>query len=167
MRRASIAAGQRRLRQTEFRQDLCDADKASALIRRPTALALVGWVIFCISTIPTISKSTPAARQSGALRKACAGGPDRRCPSRPRSPTPIRRGQGRRGIQAHSGLGLAYFRRQNWEGSITELTKATATATPPDPTDYYVMGVPGNLTAAEAADAYGMRSFPGACKARI
>src|SRR5271154_3847412 len=31
--------------------------------------------------------------------------------------------------QAHSGLGLVYFRRGNYEGAVAELTKGTATAT--------------------------------------
>jgi tetratricopeptide (TPR) repeat protein len=58
--------------------------------------------------------------------------------------------------QAHSALGLVYFRKQNWDSAVTELTTATATTNPPDPTDYYVLGVSlGHLDRfAEAADAY-------------
>ncbi len=43
--------------------------------------------------------------------------------------------------QAHSGLGLIYFRRQDYEQSIAELKKATADPANQDPTDFYVMGV--------------------------
>jgi tetratricopeptide (TPR) repeat protein len=46
--------------------------------------------------------------------------------------------------QAHSGLGLIYFRRQNFDGSIEELKKATSDPANQDPTDYYVMGVEYN-----------------------
>ncbi len=58
--------------------------------------------------------------------------------------------------QAHSGLGLIYFRRQDYEQSIAELKKSTADAANQDPTDYYVMGV--ELTRlkrfSESADAF-------------
>jgi tetratricopeptide (TPR) repeat protein len=43
--------------------------------------------------------------------------------------------------QAHSGLGLIYFRRGNYEESIAELKKSTADPANQDATDYYVMGV--------------------------
>jgi tetratricopeptide (TPR) repeat protein len=71
--------------------------------------------------------------------------------------------------QAHSGLGLIYFRKQNWEGAVTELAKGTSTANPPDPTDYYVMGVSlGHLNRyADAADAYTKcAAMPGGLQAR-
>jgi tetratricopeptide (TPR) repeat protein len=43
--------------------------------------------------------------------------------------------------QAHSALGLVYFRRQDYEKSITELQQGTSTAPSADPTDYFVMGM--------------------------
>lgn len=43
--------------------------------------------------------------------------------------------------QAHSALGLVYFRRQDYEKSITELQQGASTAPSPDPTDYFVMGI--------------------------
>jgi tetratricopeptide (TPR) repeat protein len=46
--------------------------------------------------------------------------------------------------QAHSGLGLIYFRRQKFDESIDELKKATSDPANQDPTDYYVMGVEYN-----------------------
>jgi tetratricopeptide (TPR) repeat protein len=58
--------------------------------------------------------------------------------------------------QAHSGLGLIYFRRQNYDESVAELKKSTADSANQDPTDYYVMGV--ELTRlkrfSESADAF-------------
>ena len=147
------------------------ADKALALNPDdPTLLVLIGWVIphqydpndsksdaqldkaekyekHALEVLPTVPK--PATMTDAQFAAAKAGAES----------------------QAHSGLGLVYFRRQNWEGAITELTKATATATPPDPTDYYVMGVSlGHLNRfAEAADAYGKCAavpggLQGACK---
>jgi tetratricopeptide (TPR) repeat protein len=43
--------------------------------------------------------------------------------------------------QAHSGLGLVYFRRARVADSVAELETATKLSSNPDPTDYYVMGV--------------------------
>ncbi len=154
-----------------FPKMYADADKALALNPDdPTLLVLVGWVIphqydpndsksdaqldkaekyekHALEVLPTVPK--PATMTDAQFAAAKAGAES----------------------QAHSGLGLVYFRRQNWEGAITELTKATATATPPDPTDYYVMGVSlGHLNRfAEAADAYGKCAavpggLQGACK---
>lgn len=58
--------------------------------------------------------------------------------------------------EAHSGLGLVYFRRQQSEDSVKELQQATQSAAKPDPTDFFVLGV--DLQAlgrnAEAADAF-------------
>jgi tetratricopeptide (TPR) repeat protein len=42
--------------------------------------------------------------------------------------------------QAHSGLGLVYFRRQDYENSVKELQQATG-GTSPDPTDIYALGI--------------------------
>ncbi len=42
---------------------------------------------------------------------------------------------------AHSGLGLVYFRRQQYDQSAAELKQATQAATHPDPTDLFVLGV--------------------------
>jgi tetratricopeptide (TPR) repeat protein len=58
--------------------------------------------------------------------------------------------------QAHSGLGLVYFRRQDYANSVTELQAGEKIATTPDPTDFYVMGVELQSLKrfSEAADAY-------------
>jgi tetratricopeptide (TPR) repeat protein len=71
--------------------------------------------------------------------------------------------------QAHSALGLVYFRRDNYDGAVTELTKAVATTTPPDPTDYYVLGL--SLFRldrfADSADAYSKcAALPGGLQGR-
>jgi tetratricopeptide (TPR) repeat protein len=58
--------------------------------------------------------------------------------------------------EAHSGLGLVYFRRQQLDDSVKELQQATQSAPKPDPTDFFVMGIDlqnlGRNT--EAADAF-------------
>jgi tetratricopeptide (TPR) repeat protein len=58
--------------------------------------------------------------------------------------------------EAHSGLGLVYFRRQEPSESASELQQATQGAPTPDPTDYYVLGVDLNNLKRfpEAADAF-------------
>jgi tetratricopeptide (TPR) repeat protein len=43
--------------------------------------------------------------------------------------------------EAHSGLGLVYFRRQQSEDSVKELQQATQNAAKPDPTDLFVLGI--------------------------
>ena len=58
--------------------------------------------------------------------------------------------------EAHSGLGLVYFRRQDSEDSVKELQQATQLAASPDPTDLFVLGL--GLQSlnryADAADAF-------------
>jgi hypothetical protein len=58
--------------------------------------------------------------------------------------------------QAHSGLGLIDYRRQDFAASITELEAGEKLATTPDPTDYYVMGIELQALkrSGEAADAF-------------
>jgi tetratricopeptide (TPR) repeat protein len=71
--------------------------------------------------------------------------------------------------QAHSGLGLVYFRKQNYDGAVTELTKAVATTSNPDPTDYFVLGFSLNKLDkySDAADAFGKcAAIPGGLQAR-
>lgn len=57
---------------------------------------------------------------------------------------------------AHSGLGLVYFRREQYEASAKELQTATQNETTPDPTDYFILGADlENLSRyKEAADAF-------------
>ncbi len=58
--------------------------------------------------------------------------------------------------QAHSALGLIYFRRGDGDDSVKELTQATQSASAADPTDFYVLGVELQRMNrnAEAADAF-------------
>ena len=58
--------------------------------------------------------------------------------------------------QAHSGLGLVYFREKKSDPSVTELLLSTQGAVNPDPTDLYVLalGLQDLGRNKEAADAY-------------
>lgn len=70
--------------------------------------------------------------------------------------------------QAHSALGLVYFRRKDYANSAKELTLATQGAHP-DPTDLYVLGLDLQTTQqyAQAADAFNRcAQIPGALQAR-
>ena len=71
--------------------------------------------------------------------------------------------------QAHSGLGLVYFRRQQSEDSARELQQATQGSASPDPTDLFVLGLDlQNLNRfGEAADAFNRcGQIPGALQDR-
>lgn len=60
-------------------------------------------------------------------------------------------------IQAHSALGLVYFRREDYNNSMKELLQSTENNPSPDQTDLFVMGMDlQDLDRfAEAADAFG------------
>jgi tetratricopeptide (TPR) repeat protein len=62
----------------------------------------------------------------------------------------------KRSFQAHSALGLVYFRREDWDNSAKELEQATKGNPTPDATDLYVLGVDlENLKRhSEAAEAF-------------
>jgi len=73
--------------------------------------------------------------------------------------------------EAHSGLGLVYFRRQDFENAAKELQQATQSNPNPDATDFFALGASlqnsGHFS--EAADAYTrcsqiMGSLQDACK---
>jgi tetratricopeptide (TPR) repeat protein len=59
--------------------------------------------------------------------------------------------------QAHSALGLIYFRKQNVDGCVTELKASTSDAKSADATDYYVLGIcqEAQKNFADAADSFG------------
>jgi tetratricopeptide (TPR) repeat protein len=58
--------------------------------------------------------------------------------------------------EAHSGLGLVYFRRQQYEDAAKELQQATQSNPNPDATDFFALGASLQNSGhfAEAADAY-------------
>jgi tetratricopeptide (TPR) repeat protein len=58
--------------------------------------------------------------------------------------------------EAHSGLGLVYFRRRNFDDAAQELQQATQSNPNPDATDFYALGasLQNSGRYLEAADAY-------------
>jgi tetratricopeptide (TPR) repeat protein len=153
----------------DFPKMYADADKAIALNPDDVnVLIIVGWVIphladdasspekldkaekyekHAIETLPTITKPANLTDEQFAKSKEADES------------------------QAHSGLGLVYYRKQNFEGAASEMTKATAGGNDPDPTDYYVLGKAlKNLSKySEAADAFDKcasmpGSLQGSCK---
>jgi tetratricopeptide (TPR) repeat protein len=72
-------------------------------------------------------------------------------------------------LQAHSGLGLVYFRRGDYSNSANELHEAVENNPSPDPTDLYVLGIDlQNLKRTnEAADIFGRcAAMPGSLQDR-
>jgi tetratricopeptide (TPR) repeat protein len=58
--------------------------------------------------------------------------------------------------EAHSGLGLVYFRRQQFDKAAKELQQATQGTSRPDPTDYFALGaaLQNSQQYSQAADAF-------------
>jgi tetratricopeptide (TPR) repeat protein len=46
-----------------------------------------------------------------------------------------------RSFQAHSALGLVYFRREDYDNSVKELQQSTKDNPKPDQTDLFVLGI--------------------------
>lgn len=128
----------------ESKQDLpkmyADADKALALNPDDvTILVLVGWVI------PHNSSNDPdaAARlEKGEQYETHALTLLATLP-KPANMTDdqFAKAKSQAESQAHSGLGLIYFRRQKFTEAVEEFKQSIAKSESPDPTDYYVMGV--------------------------
>lgn len=77
--------------------------------------------------------------------------------------------EAQKSIQAHSALGLVYFRREDYTNSAAELQQSMQNNPRPDPTDLYVLGIDyQNLNKfSEAADAFGRcAQAPGALQDR-
>jgi tetratricopeptide (TPR) repeat protein len=71
--------------------------------------------------------------------------------------------------QAHSGLGLVYFRQQQWDKAVTETQQAVKLDTTPDSVDLYILGVSLSQLKRypEAADAFQQcAALPGAVQDR-
>jgi len=112
------------------------ADKALALNPDDaTVLVFTGWVI------PHSANSTPAQ-----LNKA-EGYEKRALELLPSLTKPVGMTDKEFAVakseyesQAHSGMGLVYYQRQDFVKAVAEMKKATLGASHPDPSDYFVMG---------------------------
>lgn len=103
-------------------------------------LATVGW------TIPHVTNpSEPEADQQLAKAETYAKRAIEALAklSKPRDLTDAQFADAKtmRAFQAHSALGLVYFRRDDYDNSAKELAQATKDNPSPDPTDLFILGV--------------------------
>lgn len=131
-------------------------DKALALNPdNVNALVLVGWVIPHFYNPDDMDADRKLDKAEGYLKHAIAlFGTMQKPPQMTDDQFTKAKNMGL--SQAHSGLGLVYFRRGDTDNSIKELQLAESIASTPDPTDFYVMGVEynGQKKYAEAMDAF-------------
>jgi tetratricopeptide (TPR) repeat protein len=133
------------------------ADKALAL--KPDdvdVLATVGWVI------PHVyNPHDDNADQQLAKAEACEKHAIELLGTLPKpaglTDAQFKASKAQKSIQAHSALGLVYFRREEYANSSAELQQSMQNNPRPDPTDLYVLGIDfQNLSKfSEAADAFG------------
>jgi len=125
----------------DWKNFYADADKALALNADDVSvLTMVGWVIPHVinpddpDTQKNLDKAETYEKHAieliGAMPKPATLTDDQFSQSKAMALS-----------QAHSGLGLVYFRRQRLEDSVSELKQATEGAASPDQTDYYVLGI--------------------------
>jgi tetratricopeptide (TPR) repeat protein len=131
-------------------------DKALALNPdNVNALVLVGWVIPHFYNPDDMDSDRKLDKAEGYLKHAIAlFGTMQKPPQMTDDQFAKAKNMGL--SQAHSGLGLVYFRRGDTDNSIKELQLAESLAVTPDPTDFYVMGVEFNSEKkyTEALDAF-------------
>ena len=116
------------------------ADKALAL--KPDdvdVLATVGWVIPHFYD-PHDGRCGQAVGQGRDLEKTPFS---LNTLNKARKPdgSPIRCCESSKASEAHSALGLVYFRREEYANSMAELQQATQNNPNPDPTDLFVLGM--------------------------
>ncbi len=155
-----------------FDKMFADADKAIALNPDDvTVLVITGWVIPHTYNPDDPQADAKLAKAEKYEKHALEILPTLTKPAAMASTTDadFAKAKTESESQAHSGLGLVYFRQQNYPGAVTELTKAVATTANPDPTDYFVLGFSLAKTDkfSDAADAYTKcAAIPGGLQAR-
>jgi tetratricopeptide (TPR) repeat protein len=132
------------------------SDKALALNPDDVdVLTLVGWVIPHI-----INSSTPDADKQLDKAETYENRAIKDIATLPKPPSmtddQFATAKAEKIAVAHSGLGLVYFRRQDFDNAAKELQQATQGNPNPDPTDFYALGASFQNSGhyAEAADAY-------------
>lgn len=127
------------------KQDLpkmyADADKALAINPDDVnVLTLVGWVIPHLYDPNDIEADRKLDKAEQYEKHALT-----LLPTLPKPPNmtdeQFAKAKAQAESEAHSGLGLVYFRRQKFAEAVEEFKKSTADSSSPDPTDYYVMGL--------------------------
>jgi tetratricopeptide (TPR) repeat protein len=125
----------------DWKDFYADGDKALALSPDDvTVLTLIGWVIPHVynPADPDAAKNLDKAERFekhaielvGTLQKPVNLSDDQFAQSKAEVLS-----------EAHSGLGLVYFRRQESAESVSELQQATQSSASPDATDFYVLGL--------------------------
>jgi tetratricopeptide (TPR) repeat protein len=118
-------------------------------------LTMVGWVIPHV-----INPSSPDADQQLDKAEAYEKRAIKDIPTLPKPPgmtdEQFANAKVEKAAEAHSGLGLVYFRRQDFENAAKELQQATQSNPNPDATDFFALGASLQNSGhfAEAADAY-------------
>ena len=140
----------------QFEKMYAAADKALALNKDDVSvLVLVGWVI-PHKIDPNDMDSERRLGKAEEYEKHALAVLDAMPKPAAMSDEQFAKSKAAAQSQAHSGLGLIYYRLQDPAKSVDELQKGASTASNPDPTDYYVMGVELQQLKRypEAADAY-------------
>ena len=125
----------------DWKNFYADGDKALALYPDDvTVLTIVGWVIphvFNPSDPDAVKNLDKAERYEKHAIEVIGSMP------KPASLSDEQFSQSKAAVlsEAHSGLGLVYFRRQQTADSVLELQQSTQAAASPDQTDFYVLGL--------------------------
>ncbi len=118
-------------------------------------LVTVGWVIPHVYTENEPSASQQLDKAQSYESKAIQDIPNLSKPA-DMSDEQFATAKAQKLSEAHSGLGLVYFRRQDYQQAATQLQQATQGAPHPDPTDYFALGASLQNTQqySQAADAF-------------
>ena len=125
----------------DWKNFYADGDKALALYPDDvTVLTIIGWVIphvFNPEDSDALKNLDKAERYEKHAIEIVGAMP------KPASLSDDQFAQSKAAVlsEAHSGLGLVYFRRQQSAESVSELQQATQAAASPDQTDFYVLGL--------------------------
>jgi tetratricopeptide (TPR) repeat protein len=125
----------------DWKNFYADGDKALALYPDDvTVLTILGWVIphvFNPEDPDALKNLDKAERYEKHAIEVIGAMP------KPASLSDDQFAQSKAAVlsEAHSGLGLVYFRRQQSAESVSELQQATQAAASPDQTDFYVLGL--------------------------
>lgn len=142
---------------SDWKNEYDYADRALALNPKDVdVLTTVGWTIPHVYT-PSDANAEQELQKAETYAKQAIEILTTMPKPRDLSDAEFAAAKSKRTFQAHSALGLVYFRRNNYENSAKELALATQGNPTPDAADLFVLGADmQNLKRfGEAADAYG------------
>lgn len=140
----------------QFDKMYAAADKALALNNNDVVvLTLVGWVIPHSYDPNDIEADRKLDKAESYEKQALEALPALEKPAG-MTDEDFAKAKSDKTSMAHSGLGLVYFRRQQFAESAKELEQAVQLAPKPDPVDLYVLGIDDTQTKhfSEAEDAF-------------